>query len=94
MNGTGAWLLTLPLILGPVAPALAGAGDVTKAILGAKEVGENLLKADGWRAFESGCRAVGPNLVSDNGSDLRAHRGASQTLVLDQKRPAPIGATA
>jgi len=55
--------------------------------------GASLLKADAWRPYEKGFTRDGPVFVCDNGSDSGARRGASQTVVLNQKEPRPIVAT-
>ncbi len=100
MNGQKSKLVLLTLALGSVAssPALAAPpphdGAVTKAVITSKASGENLLKAGDWRAFEKGFRREGGTIVCDNGANTKARRGASQTVVLGQKRPAPIVATA
>src|SRR5262245_25331625 len=100
MNCQDTRLLLLTLALGSVASSPAEAalprpdGAVTKAVLTPKAAGENLLKADAWRGFERGFRRDGRTFVCDNGPDTKARRGASQTVVLHQERPAPIVATA
>jgi len=69
-------------------------GVVLKKILKAPAERGNLLRADRWRAFGEGFRREGEALVCDNGADRTARRGASQTVVLNQKRPEPIVAAA
>ena len=64
------------------------AGDVAMEIL--KPTGEDLLKPDGWRPYEGGFRRDGDAFVCDNGTDAKALRGTSQTVVLDQTVPEPI----
>jgi len=100
MNRQNTRLVFLTLALGSVGFSPAGAapptrdGTVAKAVVGPNAAGENVLKADAWRAFEKGFRRDGGTFVCDNGADTKARRGASQTVVLDQKRPAPIVVTA
>ena len=92
--------LLLIVALGSVVPSLAHAAlqpqdaTVAKTVITPRAGGENLLKAGAWRAFEKGFRRDGGAFVCDNGADTKARRGASQTVMLDQKRPAPIIATA
>jgi len=91
-------LLTLALTSAASSPALAAPplqeGAVTKAVITPKAAGENLLKAGDWGAFESGFQREGRTFICDNGADTKARRGVFQTVVLDQRRPAPIVATA
>jgi hypothetical protein len=54
----------------------------------------NLLRPDAWNAWEKGFVRDGNMLVCDNGNDSKVQRGAGQTVVLDQKTPAPIAAAA
>ena len=54
----------------------------------------NFLKGDAWRAYEKGYVMERNVFVCDNGSDGSAHRGAAQTVTLNQKAPATIIATA
>ena len=77
-------------------PMLAGESDGTtaKAVLRADRAGENLLKPDAWRPWKAGFERDGGVLVCDNGTDAKAHRGAGQTVVLDQTVPEPIVAVA
>jgi len=92
------------LLLSPVVVfTLAASGDgkaaladgaVVKRVLKAPRAGENLLKPGAWRAWGQGFRREGGTFVCDNGSDGKVQRGASQTVVLDQKRPEPIVASA
>jgi hypothetical protein len=67
---------------------------VAKRVLGAGQFGDNLLKTDAWRAWEKGFEGQDGALFCDNGQDASAHRGASQTVVLNQSRPLPIVASA
>jgi len=77
-----------------MASCAAADGTTVKRIFKAPRQGANLLKADAWRAWGRGFRREGGMFVCDNGTDAKAHRGASQTIVLDQGRPDPIVATA
>ena len=87
-------LLILALFALPALASRAGEGDVTKAVLTRQAIGPNLLKPGAWHGFDRGFRAEGSRFICDNGGDAQVERGASQTVVLDQKRPAPIVATA
>ena len=71
------------------APAIAG---VVKEIVRAS--GPSVAKADAWRPYVKGFEREGEAYVCDNGTDAKARRGASQTIVLDQKVPQPIVASA
>ena len=72
----------------------AGDGAVVKAVLGFGQTGENLLKPDGWHRYEQGFQRQDGAFVCDNGGDAKARRGVSQTVRLDQTKPAPIVAAA
>ncbi len=50
----------------------------------------NLLQPGAWTGFREGFARDGDAFVCDNGDDGLAHRGASQTVVLNQTSPAPI----
>lgn len=69
-------------------------GAVLKKLLNASDAGENLLRSDGWRAWQKGYAREGDVFVCDNGVDSAAQRGASQTVTLNQKRAEPIVASA
>ena len=56
--------------------------------------GRNLLDPQGWGPWGRGFQTDGDRFICDNGGDARARRGLSQRVVLDQKRPAPIVASA
>jgi len=72
----------------------SGDGEVLKRVLDVGDAGENLLKADGWRAWQEGFERRGDVFVCDNGSDSQVQRGVSQTVTLNQRRPEPIVAVA
>lgn len=55
---------------------------------------KNLLKSDSWEAWAKGFAWEGEMMICDNGKDAKLQRGAAQTVVLDQKAPAPIMAAA
>jgi hypothetical protein len=78
----------------PVVASRAGDGAVAKAVLTSQAAGANLLWPSGWHPFDRGYRLEGGRFVCDNGTDTKVERGVSQTVMLDQKRPAPIVATA
>jgi hypothetical protein len=100
MNARYSRVIVLALSLESVALPLAAAATppreraVTKTVITPKAAGKNLLKADAWIAFEKGFRRDGATFACDNDGDAKARRGASQTVVLEQKQPAPIVATA
>ena len=77
------------------APAWAAAnGSTAKRVLTAPEGGANLLKDGAWRAWGKGFRREPGVFVCDNGKDAKVQRGASQSVVLNQRRPEPIVAAA
>ena len=69
-------------------------GRVLKRALKLDQSGDNLLKADAWRGWQSGFAREEDTFVCDNGADAQAQRGVSQTVVLNQEKPEPIIATA
>ncbi len=69
-------------------------GVVVKRVLDGAEAGENLLKADAWRAWQKGFVQEGDVFVCDNGQDGSVQRGVFQTVTLNQVRPEPILAKA
>ena len=69
-------------------------GEVAKSVVRPADGGRNLLDSKGWRPWERGFQIEGGRFVCDNGGDARARRGLSQRVLLDQKRPAPIVASA
>ena len=62
-------------------------GQIVKAVLDVGTSGENLLKNDGWRPWHVGFQREGELFVCDNLDNAEVQRGASQTVVLDQKQP-------
>lgn len=66
---------------------------VAKRIFAASD-GTNLLTRNGWQPYQKGFERTDGAWLCDNGSDEKAHRGVVQTVVLDQKTPTPIIATA
>lgn len=99
---SGVSLTILPIIMTTswVLSAYAGEtsvardGRVLKRALKLDQSGEDLLKADAWRGWQSGFAREKDTFVCDNGADARAQRGVSQTVVLNQEKPEPIIATA
>lgn len=83
-----AW--TPPLYAGQDAPD----GSVVKTVLSFDQSGGNLLRADAWRPYQSGFVREGDVFICNNGADTLVQRGVSQTVVLNQKKPEPIVATA
>ena len=72
----------------------AGDGAVVKRVIKAPAEGRSLLKAGAWRGWQKGFTREGRLFVCDNGADGQAQRGASQTVVVNQRQPAPIVAAA
>jgi hypothetical protein len=70
------------------------AGPVSKRLVRFDAKKDNLLKEDAWRPYEKGFERDGRHFACDNGSDPKAARGVSQTVVLNQKAPLPIVAAA
>jgi hypothetical protein len=75
-------------------PAAPQSGPVSKRVVRFDAKKESLLKEDAWRPYEKGFERDGRRFACDNGSDPKAARGVSQTVVLNQKVPLPIVATA
>ncbi|NQT86524.1 hypothetical protein HQ560_07150 [bacterium] len=71
-----------------------GDGDVVKRRLEPQQDAPNLLRPGQWRPWQKGFEREGTTFVCDNGSDRTVQRGASQTVLLDQKTPRPIVARA
>ena len=72
----------------------SAAPDPRKVIRAGDVSVKNLLQSDSWEAWEKGFVLDGNVIVCDNGKDVKVQRGAGQTVVLDQKTPAPITAAA
>lgn len=75
-------------------PAAQLDGAIVKKSLGGAPAGANLLKDNGWVAWQKGFVREGDAFVCDNGTDAGAQRGASQTITLDQQRAEPLIAEA
>ncbi|APW59053.1 hypothetical protein [Paludisphaera borealis] len=69
-------------------------GAVAKAVVKPADGGRNVLDPKAWRPWDLGFQVEGARFVCDNGGDAHARRGLSQHVVLNQKRPAPIVASA
>lgn len=87
-------ILPIAIVLSWASCVYAGDGVVLKKALRFDQSGGNLLKADAWRGWQSGFTREDDVFVCDNGSDARAQRGVSQTVVLNQEKAEPIVATA
>ncbi len=75
--------------------ALPGNGGViAKRVIRLDPEQANLLQPDAWRAWKTGFGRDSAGFVCDNGTDAAVHRGLTQTVVLNQTRPAPIVAEA
>lgn len=72
---------------------LCGA-EVARKVVRDSAAGENLLKQAAWRSYEQGYSRQGAEFVCDNGADAKGRRGVAQSVVLNQKTPAPIVASA
>lgn len=82
-------------VMGFVLMSCAGAAPAPRKIIRAGEPAtKNLLQPDSWEAWEKGFAKDGDMIVCDNGKNAKVQRGAGQTVVLDQKTPAPIAAVA
>ena len=97
LAGNGSRLVVLGGFLVAVSTvALAredGDGSVSKARF-APRGEKNLLDPGRWIPWDQGFRMDGNVFVCDNGDDEKARRGATQRVVLNQKTPAPIIASA
>ena len=69
-------------------------GTILKSVLDTRDAGENLLDANAWRPWDKGFQRSDEGFLCDNGTDPDVQRGVSQTIVLNQRRPEPIVATA
>lgn len=79
---------------GGASSSIASDGEVLKKVLKLDQAGGNLLKPDAWTGWQRGFVRENGVFVCDNGSDSRAQRGVSQTVVLNQEKPEPILAVA
>ncbi len=89
--------LSVLALLACLASAVLAAGDdgtPARKVLGAGQLGVDLLKADAWRPYVKGFERSDGALLCDNGADATARRGAVQSVVLDQTAPLPIAARA
>ncbi len=77
----------------PDSGAATSDGVILKDVLGSADAGENLLRDDAWRPYGKGFQDDDGVFTCDNGSDAKAQRGLSQTVILNQARPEPIVAT-
>ena len=67
--------------------------EVVKAVLTASQGAKNLLTAAAWSGYKSGFVVQDGVWVCDNGNDVNAKRGVTQTVVLNQTAPQPIVAS-
>ena len=93
MRKSRAMLLVL-FVVGLFPGLVTADGTVVKRVLDTQLAGDNLLRADGWRGWSAGFERQDDSFVCDNGADVRAQRGVSQTVVLNQQTAAPIVAVA
>ncbi|OHB73008.1 MAG: hypothetical protein A2Z25_09800 [Planctomycetes bacterium RBG_16_55_9] len=69
-------------------------GTSVKKVIAAHDAGENLLDPGAWRPWQKGFEEKDGIFLCDNASDSQAQRGVSQTVELNQSKPAPIVALA
>ncbi|NOY82321.1 MAG: hypothetical protein GXP31_15080 [Kiritimatiellaeota bacterium] len=87
-------LFSALVVFGTSASGTTAPPVVLKRVLKSLPEADNLLRSDGWQPWSKGFTTRGEIIVCDNGSDARVQRGASQTVVLEQKTPLPILASA
>ena len=66
---------------------------VVAKVLRTSASGRNLLRPDTWRPWRKGFQRTNGVFVCDNAADAKTHRGAGQSVVLNQDVPRPIVAT-
>ena len=71
----------------PLPSAWSADGTVTKRVIRVESAGENLLHGDAWGPWREGFERRSGEWVCDNGSDAQVQRGASQSVVLNQRTP-------
>jgi hypothetical protein len=69
-------------------------GAVAKAVLPLRSLTDNRLQPSAWQPWQAGFTREGDAFVCNNGTDAKALRGLGQTVILNQKLPQPIVATA
>lgn len=79
---------------GRFAAAALADGQVVKAVVRDAAGAPNRLGEGAWNPWVDGFVTEGDALVCDNGASTKAQRGATRHVVLNQKRPMPIVATA
>jgi len=89
----GVFFAAMSVVLFSNYRVIAAEGEVSKRIL-VLQGGENVVKPDGWHPYQKGFQRDGDAWLCVNGDDLKAQRGVSQTIVLDQTKPSPFVATA
>jgi len=91
------WTVAACTVFAVGAGALAAGlkdGMPVKRVLKMPAAGKNLLRPDAWRPWQKGFTREGDAFVCDNGGGGTVQRGASQSVVLNQRRPEPIVASA
>ncbi len=87
-------LLTAAALLACLASTALAAtpedGATARKVLGAGQLGPNLLAPDAWRPYDRGFERADGAFLCDNGPDASVRRGAVQTVVLNQAAPLPI----
>ena len=89
----GVLFLTMSIALFAGDRATAADSEISKRIL-VLQSGENLVKPDAWGPYQKGFQREGDAWMCTNGDDLKAQRGVTQTVTLNQTKPSPIVATA
>ncbi len=79
---------------GPGPPAPGRVGAACKLVVHATEAAGNLLKDSAWKPLEQGYERRGNEFVCASGKAERSRRGAIQRVVLNQRTPQPIVASA
>jgi len=75
-------------------PHIVADGTPVKKVLAGRHAGENLLDPNAWRPWQKGFERKEGIFICDNASDTQVQRGVSQTVSLNQTKPAPIVAVA
>ncbi len=74
-------------------PARLPDGTVVFEVVDPRKTAPNRLRPDAWKPWGKGFVRQGKVFFCDNGADRQVQRGASQTVVLNQKTPLPFVAT-
>ena len=88
--GSIAGMLLLASISHGGGPSRLRDGTPVKGVLGAGQLGADLLKSDAWSGWEKGFVKEGDLFVCDNGQESGVQRGAVQRVELNQTEPLPL----